>query len=155
MHRQPSKKALGFTAIELVVVVVIIGLLSAIAAPIFLNLQVDSRAATVTQISASMRTAAELVYAKAIVENKTRLRNSTVRINNRNERIRYGYPDGRDLRNILLSLSPASNFVLASNATIFRVRHRGAAQQNRCQVQYSRSNVAGRPPTYAVDVRRC
>lgn len=145
----------GFTALELLVVMVIIGVLGAIAAPIFVSVQVDARAETIRGINANMQTAVNSVYAKARIANKTSLRNSTLSINGKTVRIRYGYPDGRDLRNVLLSVSPASNFTIASNARILRFRHVGAARANRCQVQYTRSNNPNTAPTYALDVRQC
>jgi len=61
-----SKQA-GFTLIELVVVIVILGLLAAAALPRFINVTQDARISSLNGIAGGLRTAASLARAEYIV----------------------------------------------------------------------------------------
>lgn len=62
------KGSKGFTLIELVVVIVILGILSVTAAPRFLNLQSDARIATLQGAKGAVEGANGIVYGKAALE---------------------------------------------------------------------------------------
>ena len=68
---QPCKyDSKGFTLIELVLVIVILGILATTVAPKYINLSSDAKAATLKGIQASLNTAIKLIQAKAIVQGK-------------------------------------------------------------------------------------
>lgn len=62
------KRQGGFTLIELVVVIVILGILAVTAAPRFLNLQDDARNATLDGLSGAIQGAVGIVYGKAAIQ---------------------------------------------------------------------------------------
>ncbi|MCG7498531.1 type II secretion system GspH family protein [Vibrio sp. Of7-15] len=62
------KKQGGFTLIELVVVIVILGILAVTAAPKFLNLQNDARASALQGLKGAISGAAGITYGKSAIE---------------------------------------------------------------------------------------
>ncbi|MBN3574061.1 type II secretion system protein [Vibrio neptunius] len=65
------KKKAGFTLIELISVVVILGIVAVVAAPKFLNIQTSARAATIEGIANAMEGVVNQVSAKAYVNGLT------------------------------------------------------------------------------------
>ncbi|WP_163134274.1 prepilin-type N-terminal cleavage/methylation domain-containing protein [Agarivorans sp. Alg241-V36] len=61
-------KQSGFTLIELVIVIIILGILSVVAAPKFLNLQTDAKISTLEGAAAAVKTSAGLVYSQAAID---------------------------------------------------------------------------------------
>jgi MSHA pilin protein MshA len=64
------QKQQGFTLIELVVVIIILGILAVTAAPKFMNLQGDARASAIAGIKGAIQGANTLVYSKAALAGK-------------------------------------------------------------------------------------
>lgn len=62
------KKSAGFTLIELVIVIIILGILGAVAAPRLFNLQGDAYGANLNALKSSLSTAAIMANAKAQIQ---------------------------------------------------------------------------------------
>lgn len=64
------RKQNGFTLIELVVVIVILGILAATAAPKFMDLQKDARISAANGLAGAVKSAISMTYSKAILAGK-------------------------------------------------------------------------------------
>ncbi|MBR9729061.1 type II secretion system protein [Shewanella intestini] len=87
------KKQQGFTLIELVVVIIILGILAVVAAPKFINLQGDARVSALNGFKAAIQGANTLVYSKAAIAGKEKEPATTIDIGSGSAdlNIAYGY----------------------------------------------------------------
>ena len=70
MQMNPNKKAKGFTLIELIIVIVILGLLAVAAAPRFIDISNNANIAKLKTLEGAVRSGANLVLTKAIIQGK-------------------------------------------------------------------------------------
>lgn len=89
------KKQAGFTLIELVIVIIILGILAVTAAPKFLNLQDDARLAAANGVKASLQSSSQLVYSKAAIEG-IESTSGAVSVANETINTSFGYPVTED-----------------------------------------------------------
>ncbi|WP_408646882.1 type II secretion system protein [Vibrio aphrogenes] len=71
----------GFTLIELVVVIVILGILAVTAAPKFLDIQTDARHSIMHGLKGAMKDAVQEVYGKAVIQDKEHIGDTSTGLN--------------------------------------------------------------------------
>ncbi|MEC6832673.1 type II secretion system protein [Photobacterium toruni] len=152
------KKQQGFTLIELVVVIVILGILAVTAAPKFMNLQGDARTSTLEGLKGAMKGAAGIVYGKAAIKGVESVSSGQTVQGDNDEKIDlvYGYPaatsagigaaivgagDNGDWTPVT-NISPNPN-----NGTIYYTMNNQAkiATQQNCVVSYQNATSTAAP----------
>ncbi len=121
-------KQTGFTLIELVIVIVILGILAAAALPRFSDLSTDARVAAVNGLAGSVRSAAAIAHATQLAKG---LGSGTlVSLEGQAVLMSNGYPTAS---NMSLALSDISGFTttLFTNSVEFRLGGRSD-----CKVSY-------------------
>ena len=83
----------GFTLIELIIVIVILGVLAVSAAPKFLDLSSDAQVASLNGMKAAITSGTDLLNAKALVDGQTQ-GDGTITVNGTNIVMHSGYPTG-------------------------------------------------------------
>lgn len=155
------KKQQGFTLIELVIVIVILGILAVTAAPKFLNLAGDAKAGTLNAVKASLQSANAEIYSKAILQNKQTGADQT--LVNPEVTIAHGYAkattdnlalmlDVPDFTVVAAVTNSALNIVAGTDVLVQPSNSTAISGNSTtgCALVYRQAANAGEKPTYTV-----
>ncbi|WNC68133.1 type II secretion system protein [Thalassotalea nanhaiensis] len=127
----------GFTLIELVIVIVILGILAATAAPKFIDLTGDARESVIKGVQGSINSAADIAHAKALIEGETS-DTGNIDVGGASIALAFGWPTNNSISE-LIELSTDSGIVEASGAA-GTFQHEDAETLAECQVVYSETS---------------
>src|SRR5271165_3367664 len=138
----------GFTLIELVVVITILGILAAFAIPRFTQLDSQARIAAVTSLGGSLQSAAALAHAQYLASGTAP---ANVTMDGQLIALTNGYPSAT-AGGIVNTLQDTSGFTTAVTATTVTFSKNGAPGSGPCSVTYTASTGLGVPAVVTLPV---
>ncbi len=161
-----AKNIKGFTLIEILVVIVIIGIVSVVALPKYVSLKKEARTASLQQLQASVRKANDFMkmhsylpgYSTRVVNGRDDLLDVDLDGDGNFEiRLKWGYLDNTDIEK---RIDISSEFVIETRGYTdtyigFDLNNSGNVRNDNCYFQYTQASSDSVGPVYQITDSGC
>ena len=156
MNKSIKSAQSGFTLIELIVVIVILGILAATALPKFANLGGDARAATLQSAKGALAATSSMVHGKYLINPALGTNVATLTLEGATVTYANGYPKA-DTGFAAASGLDGFNVTTPTAGTLNLVPNsvNGTTAATTCYVKYQEAAALATPPVITVDTSGC
>jgi MSHA pilin protein MshA len=155
MNKSIKTAQSGFTLIELIVVIVILGILAATAMPKFANMGGDARAATVQAAKGALSATSAMVHGKYLVNPSAATNADSMVIEGVTVSFLNGYPKSDANFVTAAGLDGFVSTAAAGAVTLVPTTINGTSAAANCFVRYTDAASTTTPPVITVDTTSC